>query len=228
MEEKEHLVTEREKHPVTLQDKGKKKLRGFGSRWILFFGILLLLLFLLYLFKGVWLQGISNLLTVAEDYAPSDVIIVLGGETLGERTTRAVELYHKGVAPRLLFSDGTSLSWRTRAIDEMVALAKKMEVPDQAIYREARSRSTYENAFYSKEILLKNHWNSAVVVTTYWHSKRAKMTFDHVFRGSGITLTYATAGDRLHPSLERWWDDSEKQQVVLTELAKLMIYWLKY
>ncbi|WP_028988289.1 YdcF family protein [Thermicanus aegyptius] len=194
-------------------------------KWV---GVSVGMLLLLFLFRGVWLQGIANFLVTKENYVPSDVIIVLGGETRGERTARAVELYRKGLAPRILFSDGTSLSWRIRAIDEMVALAKKLGVPEEAIFKEDRSRSTYENAVYTKEILQRNHWNSAIVVTSYWHSHRSKMTFDRVYKGSGISLTYANSGDLLTPNLDRWWEDSERQQVVLTELAKYLVYWIKY
>ncbi len=182
----------------------------------------------LLVFHQSLLQKMADYLIVKDNAVKSDVIIVLGGETDGERTEKAVQLYKAGYAPRLLFSDGTQLSWRTQAIDEMVALAAKLGVPASAIVKEQKSRSTYENALYTKEILQQHHWNSAVVVTTVWHTRRSQWIFDKVYRSSGIKLTYAGAADHQISDYSGWWKDSEKQQTILTEWAKLVVYRIRY
>jgi uncharacterized SAM-binding protein YcdF (DUF218 family) len=194
------------------------------SGWILIAVLILLLIS----FHRYALQSMASYLTAEDTPVKSDVIIVLGGETEGERTEKAVTLYKAGMAHQLLFSDGTTLSWRTRAIDEMIALAQKLGVPDQAIFREERSRSTYENALYTKEILEKKHWKSAIIVTTDWHTRRSRFIFDKVYQNSGIKLTFVGAKDKQFDSLNEWWLDSEKQQTVLTEWAKLLVYYLRY
>lgn len=194
----------------------------------LFFGVLLILGVISFIWKNPLLQGVADFLIVEETAATSDVIIVLGGEIKGERTKKAVDLYKKGYADRLLFSDGTDLSWRTKAVDEMVALALELNTPEKNIFKETKSRSTYENATYSKVMMIENNWTSAIVVTTDWHTKRSQHVFDQVFKGSGIQLTYAGAPDERIDSLKDWWKDSEKQQIVLTEWAKLLVYWVKY
>lgn len=194
----------------------------------IFLGILLILIIIGFIVKNPLLQSVADFLIADETAEKSDAIIVLGGEIKGERTKRAVELYNQGFAGTLIFSDGTDLSWRTKAVDEMVVLASELGVPDAAIKKETDSRSTYENAVYSKELMLDNGLKSAIVVTTDWHSKRSKFIFDKVFAGSEIKLTYANAPDDRIDSLEEWWQDSEKQQIVLTEWAKFIVYWLKY
>lgn len=194
----------------------------------LFFGVLLILGVIGFIWKNPLLQEVADFLIVEETAATSDVIIVLGGEIKGERTKKAVDLYKKGYADRLLFSDGTDLSWRTKAVDEMVALALELNTPEKNIFKETKSRSTYENATYSKDMMIENNWTSAIVVTTDWHTKRSQHVFDQVFKGSGIQLTYAGAPDERIDSLKEWWKDSEKQQIVLTEWAKFMVYWVKY
>lgn len=77
------------------------------------------------LFRAYFLQKMADVLSVESNAAKSDVIIVLGGEKLGERTERAVELYREGMAPCLLFSDGTALSWRIQAVEEMTLLGSQ-------------------------------------------------------------------------------------------------------
>jgi uncharacterized SAM-binding protein YcdF (DUF218 family) len=157
----------------------------------------------------------------------ADAIIVLGGEIEGERTRKAAELYHQGIAPKLILSDGTRMSWRTMAVDEMAALATASGVPKSDLLLEKHSRSTYENATYTKEVMLEQGFDSAVVVTTDWHAKRSQMTFDKVYRGTDIALSYCGTPDSRSDFIA-WWKDGEKQQTVLTEWAKLLIYWVKY
>ncbi|MEC1718833.1 YdcF family protein [Schinkia azotoformans] len=198
------------------------------SKLKIFLGILLILIIIGFVVKNPLLQSVADFLIADETAEKSDALIVLGGEIKGERTKRAVELYNQGFAGTLIFSDGTDLSWRTKAVDEMIVLASELGIPDTAIKKETDSRSTYENAVYSKKLMLDNGFKSAIVVTTDWHSKRSKFIFDKVFAGSDIKLTYANAPDDRIDSLRDWWQDSEKQQIVLTEWAKFIIYWLKY
>ncbi|EKN68566.1 YdcF family protein [Schinkia azotoformans] len=198
------------------------------SKLKIFLGILLILIIIGFVVKNPLLQSVADFLIADETAEKSDALIVLGGEIKGERTKRAVELYNQGFVGTLIFSDGTDLSWRTKAVDEMIVLASELGIPDTAIKKETDSRSTYENAVYSKKLMLDNGFKSAIVVTTDWHSKRSKFIFDKVFAGSDIKLTYANAPDDRIDSLRDWWQDSEKQQIVLTEWAKFIIYWLKY
>lgn len=198
------------------------------SKLKIFLGILLILIIIGFVVKNPLLQSVADFLIADETAEKSDALIVLGGEIKGERTKRAVELYNQGFAGTLIFSDGTDLSWRTKAVDEMIVLASELGIPDTAIKKETDSRSTYENAVYSKKLMLDNGFKSAIVVTTDWHSKRSKFIFDKVFAGSDIKLTYANTPDDRIDSLRDWWQDSEKQQIVLTEWAKFIIYWLKY
>jgi uncharacterized SAM-binding protein YcdF (DUF218 family) len=157
----------------------------------------------------------------------ADAIIVLGGEIEGERTRKAAELYHQGIAPKLILSDGTRMSWRTMAVDEVAALAAASGVPKSGLLLEKHSRSTYENATYTKKVMLEQGLDSAVVVTTDWHAKRTQMTFDKVYLGTDIALSYCGTPDS-RSDFTAWWKDGEKQQTVLTEWAKLLIYWVKY
>jgi uncharacterized SAM-binding protein YcdF (DUF218 family) len=51
-------------------------------------------------------------------------------------------------------------------------------VPDTAIHLEARSRSTEENALYSRDIMRAQGWHTSVLVTDPYHMLRAGWLFD--------------------------------------------------
>ncbi len=193
-----------------------------------FIMIVLVVIGLLFLLKNPFLQWMGNHLSITENVTPSDVIIVLGGESSGERTARGTQLLQQGFADQLLLSDGTSLSWRIRSVTEMMDYALLHGVARAAIHLEERSRSTYENAVYCREYMLEQGWEQAVVVTTYWHSRRSAYIFNKVFANSGIQLTYAVAPDPNVGELHEWWEDSEKMQVVLTEWSKYVVYLLTH
>ena len=189
---------------------------------------LVLLIAAVFIFHRFLLQETADFLFIKSNPQKSDVIIVLGGEIKGGRTEKAVQLYQEGYAPRLLFSDGTDLSWRVKSIDEMVALAQSLKVPNSAIFKEQQSLSTYENAVYTKQIMLAHEWKSAIVVTTGWHTRRSRFVFEKVYRNTGIHLTYSAAPDKENKDYTNWWKDSEKRQVILTEWSKLLVYTIQY
>ena len=100
----------------------------------------------------------------------ADVIIVLGGE-IAPRIDQALRLFTNGVAGKILFSDSDPSTQGRRAINA--------GVPQGALLWEARSKSTRENAEFSAAILRSNHLHSAVIVTSWYHSRRALGTFQH-------------------------------------------------
>mgnify|MGYP005848393949 CR=1 FL=1 len=197
--------------------------------WIVV-GVLLLLAIGLFIFKNIILIGLGNYLTINQPTSipKSDVLIVLGSDVRGERTKKAAELYQQGYADKLLLSDGGNASWRLRTVDEMAALAIKLGVPKEDIIIEGNALGTYENAIYTKEIIEKTSIESAIVVSTTWHMRRVKFTFEQVFADSKIKLTYVGTEDDRFNEQTKWWKESERQQVILTEWSKLIVYWFKY
>ncbi|MBM3861877.1 MAG: YdcF family protein [Verrucomicrobia bacterium] len=101
---------------------------------------------------------------------PMDAIVVLGGDP-GDRAPHAAELYKKGVASLVIVAgDGGGL-----------AHALKMAgVPSSAIIQEAGSRTTWENARNVAPILEERGIVKVVLVTSWWHTRRALACFQTV------------------------------------------------
>ena len=130
------------------------------------------------------------------EFPSAEVIVVLGGGTLaasyprptvevngaGDRVLYAAWLYHHGKAPYLLLSGG-SIDWlsdQPSPADDMATLLEQLGVPRSAMWLETRSRNTYENALYSKEILQAKGIQRIILVTSAWHMPRAVGVFEHM------------------------------------------------
>lgn len=101
---------------------------------------------------------------------PMDAIMVLGGDP-GDRAPHAAELYNKGIAPLVIVTgDGGGLAHAL----------KLAGVPSSAIIQEADSRTTWENARNVAPILEERGIVKVVLVTSWWHTRRALACFQTV------------------------------------------------
>jgi uncharacterized SAM-binding protein YcdF (DUF218 family) len=145
----------------------------------------------------------------------ADVIIVLGGGS-HERPLRAVELFKEKAAPRIIISgEGDDQINRQLLI--------QAGVPAAAIEVEGKSRTTHENAEFTIKLLRTEKVHSAILVTSWYHSRRALKTFEHY--APGITF-YS------RPSYFAFARDDWKTLGIIKrmrlEFLKLPGYWIRY
>ncbi len=146
---------------------GEKRIRSARDRRRLWAGLAALGLLLF----GLWTTYYCSpaLLTVDSGECRPAAIIVLGGDSYG-RPIRAAELFRSNAAPVVIASGNGD-------IDEMVRALKQNGIPDSAILREEKSRSTRQNAEFTVALLRERHASNAIVVTSWYHSRRALYTF---------------------------------------------------
>ena len=112
-----------------------------------------------------------------------DVILLLGMRlyddgtadptTIG-RVDKAAELWKQGIAPVIVASGGQGYNEKHDRMqaDVMAELLIERGVPNEAIIREDKSRTTVFNVEYTQDLLGKKNFTAAVV-TTDWHMKRS-------------------------------------------------------
>ena len=89
----------------------------------------------------------------------------------------------RGLAPMILCSGGhPGIQTRTEA-DACAELLRGDGIPETAILQENQSRSTEENALYSRQIMDTHGWQTAILVSDNFHLFRA----NHIFGVAGIT-----------------------------------------
>ena len=111
----------------------------------------------------------KSLLCIESGPRRAEVIIVLGGESV-DRARQALELFQEGAAPSIIVSgDGDAYV--------VAQLLVQGGVPSQAIELESRSRNTKENAEFTVRLLKKEGIRRAIIVTSWFHSRRALNSF---------------------------------------------------
>jgi uncharacterized SAM-binding protein YcdF (DUF218 family) len=162
-------------------------------------------------FERLW----HRLLIVSVPMSRADAIIVLGGEPLA-RPTEAARLYQQGVAPRV-FVKGTGDAGECKRV------LMGAGVPEKAITLETKSTTTYANATLLKPLLEGAKVNSALIVTSPFHTRRALATFRKVMPGIHFGVTDASIG---------WWSRPEGRgdlnRFVCLEFLKTAEYWVLY
>ena len=145
----------------------------------------------------------------------ADIIIILGGGS-HERPYRAIELYRQHAAPRILISgEGDD------EINRQILL--QAGIPARAIEIENRSTTTHENAEFSLERLRAEQVQSAILVTSWYHSRRALQTFRHV----GPDITFYSRPSYFAYNRSDWVRLGINKRMRL-EFLKLPGYWIRY
>lgn len=122
---------------------------------------------------GIVLGGYSELLVAAP-------VGVSTFSRSGNRLSSALMLYKTGKIKHILLSGGSGRILGSEKVEALEAKRYLTEVgvPDSAIWVEARSRNTRENASYSK-ILLDSlaPQQKCLLITSAWHMRRAEKHF---------------------------------------------------
>ncbi len=151
--------------------------------WLVLVGSLVVL-FALYTPLDQWLAGP---LTRDEIPQSADVIIVLGGGVVKEinflpfgpqeRIQKGIELYREGYADHVIMTGGVVKGETYTESQYMRDYAELLGLPSDVIIEESQARDTYENALYSLQIMEEQDWHTALVVTSYFHTRRACNVF---------------------------------------------------
>ena len=140
----------------------------------------------------------------------AEAIVVLGGAITGEslfgqggdfnqaadRLWRAATLYQSQKAAVLVLSGGTTLLGGLPESELMAQKLGALGIPEAALLQEAESRTTRENAQYTRALLEGQRINHILLVTSASHMRRASA----VFATQGFIVT-AVATDHQIPLL---------------------------
>ena len=183
-----------------------------------------LILGLLYIGHGYILEKAGRYLYYKDEMKPADVIVVLAGEET-ERVEYGVKLFKEGWArkDRIILAGGP-LVWKYTWASLMKEQAEFLGVPKNDILLEGKSRTTEEDAKFTKEILDKHGYKSLILVTSPYHSRRADKIFRKVMGDK--TMIISAPADKSWFSFRDWWKRRRDRATVLDEYSKFIWLWV--
>ena len=180
------------------------------------------LCFTVYLARHPLMRYGASAWIVEDPIVNADAIIVLSDDNFyADRATRAAGLFREGKAP-LVVASGRRLR-PTAGIAELMEhdLAER-GVPKDKIVRLAHDAdNTREEAEALARLAHEQKWTSLIVVTSNYHTRRARYIFEHVFpRSMDVRVASARDGD-FDP--DRWWEKRISIKKLTHELAGMVV-----
>lgn len=175
---------------------------------------------------AAFILHIDRFLTVDDPLFQANAIVVLASNP--NRIQHAVDLYAQGYAPVVVFTDATykdaGLACSSALLD--VPAAQALGLPaDAVVIAEDEVASTYDEAVATRALVDKHGWESLIVVTDPFHTRRAVATFRALIPEVTITAS-ATPNGEYDP--RHWWRSEEGVMAVVTEIIKIVFYWGAY
>jgi uncharacterized SAM-binding protein YcdF (DUF218 family)/glycosyltransferase involved in cell wall biosynthesis len=168
-------------------------------------------------------------LRVAAAPKKADAIVVFAGgvgesgEAGGgyqERVKQAVDLYHQGFAPRMIFSSGYVFAFQEAEVMKSLAVANG--VPPAAITLEKEATNTRENVVLSERILHAQGWRSILLVSSPYHMRRALLTWRRAAPDIEVTPTPVPQSQFYAHGRGA---SLEQVRGVVQEYAAIVLYW---
>ena len=177
---------------------------------------------ILYFARHPILRFAAESWVVDEPLEHADALVVLSDDNFyADRATHAAQLFREGVAPTVVAS-GRRLRPNAGISELMEHDLVERGVPREKIVRLSHDAdSTKEEAASVAKLAQEMHWKRIVVVTSNYHTRRARYIFRRVFP-TAITVKVASARDGSFDP-ERWWEKRESIKLFAHELAGMVV-----
>jgi uncharacterized SAM-binding protein YcdF (DUF218 family) len=205
----------------------KPSMARAGERGSILFKLIVLVSFVvvcffLYLVRRPILRFVAESWIVEDADSKADALIVLSDDNFyADRATRAAELFREGKAPIVVASG--------RRLRPVAGIAELMEhdlvergVPKDRIVRLAHDGDgTREEAEALTKLVTQKKWHSVIVVTSNYHTRRARYIFHKVFP-QDIEVHIASARDgEFDP--QHWWEKRKSIKELTREFAGMVV-----
>ena len=176
----------------------------------------------LYLVRGPILRFVAESWIVEDPLGKADALVVLSDDNFyADRATRAAELLREGKAP-LIVASGRRLRPNAGIAELMEHDLIERGVPKEKIVRLPQDAdSTQEEAEAVLKFAKEKKWRSVIVVTSNYHTRRARYIFRRVFpQGMQISIASARDGD-FDP--QHWWEKRKSTKELTREFAGMVV-----
>jgi uncharacterized SAM-binding protein YcdF (DUF218 family) len=168
-----------------------------------------------------WLPLFGTVLIHDDGPAKADLAVVLAGDHYGRRIQKAGDLVRSGFVPAALVS-GPGPHYGLYESDVAIAFAATKGYPQASFISFRNSAlSTRDEAAAIIPELVRRNVRSAILVTSDFHTARARRTFREMAHrlGAQVEMRTVAAPDEFFRS-ESWWRSRQGQKTVFIEWSK--------
>jgi uncharacterized SAM-binding protein YcdF (DUF218 family) len=179
--------------------------------------VLLCLLVIISIFAKPFFREIGFLYVQDGPPVAADMIVVLAGDSSGDRILKGAELAQQGFAPAVL-ADSSELKYGRTESDMAAEFAiQKGYSPDLFVRVNWTAHSTVEEAEHAVAELRRRGVHRVLIVTTLWHTGRA----GRIFRRLAPEMAIHMVGvDDLSWHGGDWWQEREGRKTFFLEGVK--------
>ncbi len=149
------------------------------------------------------LSAVAGSLIRTDAPTRTDAVIALAGDPRSLREQKAAELYKQGLAGKVVVS-GIPLAWGAHTGEAARSYLLRLGIPASDVFVLKESWNTRREATGFALLMRRHGWQSAILVTSPFHSRRARYTFQR----AAPDLNFFSAPVPAQPPEwrpERWW-----------------------
>jgi uncharacterized SAM-binding protein YcdF (DUF218 family) len=169
------------------------------------------------------LAGVGWFLAPQDPLVKADAIVAISGDE-GDRLKTAIRLHKDGWAPLILFSGAAHDPQSPSNAQTMQREAVAAGIDASLILMEETSRSTFENARHSAQIIRQRRLKRIILVTSPYHQRRANLEFRRALPPEVQIVNHSAIDGEWRRS--RWWLTPRGWFLTATETPKLVAGWL--
>ena len=176
----------------------------------------------LYFARGPILRFAGESWVVEDPLSRADAIIVLSDDNFyADRATHAADLYRHGMAP-IVVASGRRLRPNAGIAELMEHDLIERGVPKDKILRVSHNaENTREEAQAMAQQALERKWRSVIVVTSNYHTRRARYIFLRVFPSQTLVRVSGAHDGDFDP--DHWWQTRKSLKEFTRELAGMVV-----
>lgn len=176
----------------------------------------------LYFARGPILRFAGESWVVEDPLSRADAIIVLSDDNFyADRATHAADLYRHGMAP-IVVASGRRLRPNAGIAELMEHDLIERGVPKDKILRVSHNaENTREEAQAMAQQALERKWRSVIVVTSNYHTRRARYIFLRIFPSQTLVRVSGAHDGDFDP--DHWWQTRKSLKEFTRELAGMVV-----
>ena len=201
------------------------------KKLLLFIGIPVFVLLLLFLFRYSLMRGAANFLVCEDSPSQTQIVFVLSGAPQ-ERSLKAKELFKNGFCKKIICTganhpqDFAALGMDMTEGELTKVALTRLNVPDSLIEVLKEGTSTAEESDAILKYCLEKKINQIEIVSSKFHTRRVRSVFKEKFSEKNIEVKIIGA-PAVGYDENKWWDSEYGLIALNNEYVKLFYYLFK-